>query len=128
MKLNEILKMRSVIGALYKEKIPVKLAYKFMKLLKDTNDDESFFNEKMGAIIEQYGKKDENGQYAYTENGGVKIQEDKFQECLDSTNELNETDVDAPKVTFTIDELGELKLSIEDMEALNSLIRDEEQK
>ena len=125
MKLKDIIKARSVLSTLYKEKISVKLAYKFMKFINTTQKDEDFLNEKMQGIIEEFGERDENNEFTKLENGGIRIRPDKQKECMDKTIELDETEVDNPNITFTLDELDELKLSIVDMDALNPFIKEE---
>ena len=125
MKLGEVIKARTVIGTLYKEKISVKLAYKFMKFINATQKDEDFLNEKMQEIIKEYGERDDKNKFVEAEGGGIRIAPDKQKECMEKTVELDETEVDDPGMTFTLDELGELKLSIVDMNALYPFIKEE---
>ena len=125
MKLKDIIKARTVIGTLYREKISVKLAYKFMKFINATQKDEDFINEKMQEIIKEYGERDEKNKFVEAEGGGVKINPDKQEECMAKTIELDKTEVDDPGIVFTLDELDELKLSIVDMNALYPFIKEE---
>lgn len=125
MKLGEVIKARTVIGTLYKEKISVKLAYKFMKFINATQKDEDFLNEKMQEIIKEYGERDDKNKFVEAAGGGIRIAPDKQKECMEKTVELDETEVDDPGMTFTLDELDELKLSIVDMNALYPFIKEE---
>jgi len=125
MTLNDVLKARTVVSMVYKEKMPVKLAYKFMKFLKTTQKDEDFVNEKTKEFIEEYGERDKDNQFVYTDTGGVKVKADKHEECAAKMAELRDTEVDDYEITFTIDELEDLKLSVEDITALSPFIVEE---
>ena len=125
MTLNDVLKARTVVSAVYREKMPVKLAYKFMKFLKITQKDEDFVNEKTREFIEEYGERDKDNQFVYTDNGGVKVKADKHEECVAKMTELRNTEVDDYEITFTVNELEDLKLSVEDITALSPFIVEE---
>lgn len=125
MKLIELLEARFSIHSLSKEKMPVKLAYRFTKFLKETNTEEDFYKEKLQEILLKYGEKDENGNYVVTPTGR-KIREDAKDECFAAVVELESTEVDKPDISFTINELGELKMSPETMNSLFAFIKEEE--
>ena len=124
MKLYELLEARTIINKNIDgtKSISAPLAYKIMKLIKNTQNDCDFYQEKFNAILNEYGEKDENGQFIQAE-GGIKIQDGKMDECTAKVKELNETEVELPNIKFTLDELSPYSFSISDMMLIDELIQ-----
>lgn len=120
--MNTALQIKGISATVVDAKMPTKTAYKFMKLLKAIEEEETFFNEKMRDIIFEFGKKDENGQPIFLENGNVEIIEGKEAECNDRVRELEDIEVDIPDTKFTLEELEVLELSPRDIYALDPVI------
>ena len=120
--MNTALQIKGIGATVVDAKMPTKTAYKFMKLLKAIEEEETFFNEKMRDIIFEFGKKDENGQPIFLENGNVEIIEGKEAECNDRVRELEDIEVDIPDTKFTLEELEVLELSPRDVYALDPVI------
>ena len=125
MKLGEIIKARAAVSTLYREKLPVKLAYKFIKFLQKTQKDEDFLNEKLREIADEFGERDEKGEFVLTPEGGVRVKADMQKDCVAKTTELNEVTVDDPDIRFTLEELEELKLSVESLTALEPILNED---
>ena len=122
MKLYELLEARTVINKNIDqtESISAPLAYKIMKLMKNTQNDCDFYQEKFNAILTEYGEKDDNGQLIQ-ENNGIKIQDGKMEECTSKVNELNNTEIELPKIKFTLEELKPYNFSVIDMAKIDEL-------
>lgn len=125
MKLYELLEARTVINKNIDqtESISAPLAYKIMKLMKNTQNDCDFYQEKFNAILTEYGEKDDNGQLIQ-ENNGIKIQDGKMEECTSKVNELNNTEIELPKIKFTLEELEPYNFSVIDMAKIDELIQE----
>lgn len=125
MKLYELLEARTVINKNIDqtESISASLAYKIMKLMKNTQNDCDFYQEKFNAILTEYGEKDNNGQLIQ-ENNGIKIQDGKMEECTSKVNELNNTEIELPKIKFTLEELKPYNFSVIDMAKIDELIQE----
>ncbi len=125
MKLYELLQARTVINTHIDgtKSIAAPLAYKIMKLIKNTQNDCDFYQEKFNTILNEYGEKDEKGQLIQAE-GGIKIQDGKMDECTTKIKELNETEVELPNIKFTLDELSPYSFSISDMMLIDELIQE----
>lgn len=125
MKLYELLEARIVINKNIDqtESISAPLAYKIMKLMKNTQNDCDFYQEKFNAILTEYGEKDDNGQLIQ-ENNGIKIQDGKMEECTSKVNELNNTEIELPKIKFTLEELKPYNFSVIDMAKIDELIQE----
>ena len=105
-------------------KLSPRLAYKIMKFCVTARSDEEFYNAKKNEIINAYAIKDGNGNVIITDDGMINIMPDKISEANYALQELNNVEVEAPNVRFTIDELAELKLSVSDMFALDPFIEE----
>ena len=125
MKLYELLEARTVINKNIDQtkSISAPLAYKIMKLMKNTQNDCDFYQEKFNAILTEYGEKDDNGQLIQ-ENNGIKIQDGKMEECTSKVNELNNTEIELPKIKFTLEELKPYNFSVIDMAKIDELIQE----
>ena len=124
MKLNELLLARKVIVSKSQTQVPARLAYKMMKFIKGTEDEENFYNEKLRAIIEEYGARDKEGKLE-GESGGVKIRPDALSACKSAIKELDGTQIDAPQITFNLDEIEPLTLSAKEMLALEYFVKED---
>lgn len=124
MKLQELVKIKSVFAPIVRLKLSPKLSYKIMKLLKEIEFDETFLNRKIKELIDEYGERDKNGKFVI-ENGNIVIQKDKEQECQKALLELNDLEVDNPTCSFTLNELQEITLSVQDMAIIENLIKEE---
>ena len=126
MTLYELLQARTVINTHIDQTQPMSasLAYKLMKLIKGTQNEYDFYQEKFTAILNEYGEKDENGKLIQNQEG-IKVQEGKMEECSLKIKELNETPVEAPNIKLTLKELEPYSFSIADMAQLDKFIQEE---
>lgn len=113
-----------VFNQVAQTKISSKLAYKIMKLCKGVATEEEFYNNKRNEIINIYAARDESGQMVVSQDGMISIDKDKLEEAQNALRELNEIEVDAPNIKFTLEELDELKLSVADMFVLDAFIEE----
>lgn len=124
MKMSELLQLNQLQQNITNKKMPIKITYKFTRHFKEVQEQVDFFNNTVQNLINQYGKKDENGDFILTENkNGVMIQEDKFNECMNKIDELNDLDIELTyNPTFTIEELDGLDLTISELNSLMPFI------
>lgn len=120
--MNTALQIKGISSIVVDKKMPTKTAYKFMKLLKAIEEEETFFNTKMKEIIDEFGEKDETGQPIVLPNGNVRIKEGVENECNEKVKELETIEVEIPDTKFSIDELEVLELSPRDIYSLDLLI------
>lgn len=126
MKLYNLLQIRTIINEHIKDTdlMPAQLAYKIMKIMKNTQNDIIFYQEQINKIINTYGEKDENGNLIQQEQG-VKIIENKLPECNQKMAELNNTEVEFPNIKFSLKELEPFKFSVVDMYQLDEIIKED---
>ena len=121
MKFFEAFQLLNIRDQIMNQRLPIKVSYKFIKFFSQLENEAKFFNTTLQQIIEEYGKKDEKGNFILTEDGqGVKIQDDKFNECMEKMNELNNLEVNFSYTPeFKLSELDSLEL---EMRYINLLI------
>lgn len=124
-KMAQIPILDSIFARMSSEKVRLKTAYKISKLLQATEKEMDFYNEKMGGIIEKYGKRNENGQLEFSEDGStVLLRTEDIQECQNEILELQSIEVELPDVEFSIDELETFEISAQDLSSLTPFLNE----
>ena len=126
MKFAEAFQVLEIRNLLVNQKLPIKVSYKFTRFFNELESETKFFNETLQNLIEEYGKKYENGNFIYTDDKqGVKIQDEKFDECMNKIDELNKLEVNLNYIPeFTLDELEPLNLEMKYINLLLPYIKD----
>jgi hypothetical protein len=120
----EILELQNLYSSIANIKLPLKTTYKFTRLMKRAEEELAFYQEKFREIVEEFGVK-ENGEYKLTPDGqSVAIIPGKETECNSKLTELRNLDVPIEGITFTIEELEKIDVSISELSCLMSLIED----
>lgn len=114
--------IKNVLQECIDKKMPVKTSYKIMKIIKAIEEEEVFFANKMQEIINEYGEKDENGNYIQTGENSIKIKDGKIEECNAKINELNSIEIKIPDYKISLDELELIELSPKELYLLDSII------
>lgn len=124
MKLVDIVDARKVISTKATEMLEFGLAYKFAKFIKLTNDDEEFYARYQKKLIEQYCKKDDEGNAIPDESGRYQFDNNNVKLLNEKLKELADTDIEIPEnLKFSEEELTTLKFSIEEVLSLGDLIK-----
>lgn len=98
--------------------LSIKTSYKLVQLSNKCQEHMVFYREKFEEIINQYAKKDENGNIIVAENEGIQIKDGAQDECFGRLTELDLLEVDLPDLKFSIDEFEKVNLSPEQLETL----------
>lgn len=122
MKLTKLLNARRVFLKHTNDEMPVSLAYKFMKAIKASDNEEAFYNKKIEEIVGEFGATDDNGKLI-KDNGNIVIKPDKIAECNEKVKELEDTEVNVELVTFTVEDLGDLKFTVKELFLLEDYIK-----
>lgn len=123
MKLKNLLRAREIIFQHKDDKISSLLAYKFMKFMKASDSEEAFYKEKVKEAIEEFSLKEEDGKNKLV-NGKIAIIPSKIDEFNKVINEIDEIDVEAPKIKFSINELEAIVLSVSEIYVLDEFIEE----
>lgn len=127
MKISQIINAKRAFSNYLDAKMPPSVAYKIMKLVRAVESEEAFYKKELQKLIEQYGKRNEDGSLVATEDGNVLLSEGTLQECRQKVNELEALDVDAPNISFTLDELSCVSMTVREMDAISVFISDDGQ-
>ena len=124
---RDILGFNSNSQKLFSEKMPLTCAYILSKIQKILADEIEFYQKKYLEIIEEYGKKDENGKLMYSNDGQVVLlKEDKISEAQSKIDELHNMTVDLNVEPYLL-ELSDFddnkKVSMEEMIGLLPFIK-----
>ena len=124
-KMWQVFKILNIYSRVKELKAPAKVAYKFNKLCASLEGENKFYAEELNKIIQQYGEKEEDGSFKKTADGsGIKIKQEVFETAQKEINNLEFLDVDAPDISFTLEELDGLQLSIEDFQYMLPFIEE----
>jgi hypothetical protein len=120
----ELNNIREVILQIGDTKGPIKTQYKLVKLKKIADEEQQIYQDLVDKNCLQFLKKDENGELIPHPSGGYTIQEDKIEECNNTIAEILDTEIEINDITFTLDELEGLGLSLAQMEAMMAVIEE----
>lgn len=127
LKISQVMEFHTVYSTLKEQEMPIKLAYRLNQIEEICEKKVVFYETKMRDIITRYSEKDNDGNPVFLEdNKSIKISPEHVQECTKKIQELAELDVDLPDIKFTLDQLGELKLSVLEVKALMPFIDEED--
>lgn len=119
------IELQNLLGRLRNEKISIKTAYKFNKVVDILEKELNFYNKQLSKIIDKYALKDENGQPVLSEDKtSIQIKEDKIEDCQREMNELSTITFNINDISFTLEELGNINLTILETRILMPLIKE----
>lgn len=105
--------------------LPLSARYKFSLIIPLLAPHTQFYEKRQQEIATKYGKKDEEGNFVKTEDGKGIIIEDKFIDDFEKAiKELNEltVEIDADKITCSLNDLEKANLSIAELSQISSFI------
>ena len=124
MKITEVLELYNFCLTFKSKKMPIRTTYKFTKLVTQIEPEVNFYREKFQEIIKEYAII-ENDTYKFSEDGKSILVKDCFkEECANKINELQNLDIDLSNFKFSIDDLGDIDLSMDEMRILLPIIAD----
>ena len=105
--------------------LPLSARYKFSLIIPLLAPHTQFYEKRQQEIAAKYGKKDEEGNFVKTEDGKGIIIEDKFvndfEKAIKELNELT-VEIDADKITCSLNDLEKANLSIAELSQISSFI------
>ncbi len=127
MRIQKILAMEEAIKNLKSKNLPIKTAYRLLKLAELVSKEAENYRNLFRQILDEYAEKKEDGSYVLSEDGAnVIIQKDHIQDANQKVDELNKIDVEIP-YTFDIKDFDNIEISLEELAPLMDLIVDEDE-
>lgn len=124
MRMYEAISFGNLYAQIKDAKLPLKTAYKFSKLTRLLEKELTFYQEEFAKIVDVYANKNEDGKPIYIDGETIEIVPGKEKECADKVYELRNLEIQIDGISFTIQELEALSLSIEEISCIISLIED----
>lgn len=127
MRIQKILAMEEAIKNLKSKNLPIKTAYRLLKLAELVSNEAENYRNLFRQILDEYAEKKEDGSYVLSEDGAnVIIQKDHIQDANQKVDELNKINVEIP-YTFDIKDFDNIEISLEELAPLMDLIVDEDE-
>lgn len=127
MRIQKILAMEEAIKNLKSKNLPIKTAYRLLKLAEFVATESDNYRNLFRQILDEYAEKNENGSFVFSEDGtNVILKKDHIKEANEKVSELNQLEVDVP-YTFDLREFENLEISLEDLAPLMDIIVDEDE-
>lgn len=127
MRIQKILAMEEAIKNLKSKNLPIKTAYRLLKLAELVSKEAENYRNLFRQILDEYAEKKKDGSYVLSEDGAnVIIQKDHIQDANQKVDELNKIDVEIP-YTFDIKDFDNIEISLEELAPLMDLIVDEDE-
>lgn len=127
MRIQKILAMEEAIKNLKSKNLPIKTAYRLLKLAEFVATESDNYRNLFRQILDEYAEKKEDGSFVFSEDGtNVILKKDHIKEANEKVSELNQLEVDVPYI-FDLREFETLEISLEDLAPLMDIIVDEDE-
>lgn len=127
MRIQKILAMEEAIKNLKSKNLPIKTAYRLLKLAELVATESDNYRNLFRQILDEYAEKNEDGSFVFSEDGtNVILKKDHIKEANEKVSELNQLEVDVP-YAFDLREFENLEISLEDLAPLMDIIVDEDE-
>lgn len=100
----------------------IQTQYKFLKIKQAINKESDIYREQL-SLLRAFCETNEQGEFIQDEQGGIKIKEDKREECTKLLNEINKVQIQLPDIYFSLEELEPLELTFNELELLSTFIK-----
>lgn len=128
LKMTQALSLKIIGDEMEKQILPAKITYKLSKIFSAAKEHEQFYANEINKLIQEYGEKDEQGNLIplkQEEGNGIKIKLDCINLFQTKVEGLLSLKVDFPNISFSLDELESVQLSLKDFNALLPFIKEE---
>jgi hypothetical protein len=122
--MHEILNFSGFYNLVKNQKITFKTSYQLAMLNNEIEKHVQFYQEQFQFLLNQYGQKDLDGNFIKTEDGqGIKLIQDKSEECLSKMDELHSLEVNLPDYYFNLEEFEKIELTPTEVNAIIPFIK-----
>lgn len=124
-KMYQILDFPRFYDLVKNQKITFKTSYHLSMLSGEVEKHHKFYTEQFRSLLIEYGQKDEEGNLIQTEDGqGVKLLQDKTEECYIKINELRELEITIPDYYFSLEDFSSIELTPTEVSAIIPFIKE----
>ena len=124
MKMIYALNFLEAYSSIKNKPLKINIIYKLSKCLEECEKERDFYQQQLANILNKYAKKDENGNFIYTnEKTGILINESQQQVCEKELSELLTLDININEKYFIkITDIADLELDIETFNKIKPFI------
>ena len=124
MKMIDALNFLEAYSSIKNKPLKINIIYKLSKCLEECEKERDFYQQQLANILNKYAKKDENGNFIYTnEKTGILINESQQQVCEKELSELLTLDININEKYFIkITDIANLELDIETFNKIKPFI------
>lgn len=119
----DLFSIKRITEKINKKVFDIRTQYKLLKLKAAADQEYKIFIEQLTNLSEQYGDKDNHGELQVSADGGVKVKPEFVKVFGEKLAELEDLEVTVPDVYFTLDELQDLKLTLEELTPFMGMIK-----
>ena len=128
--IEQILDFNGSVEEILEKPLNIKTAYKLAMIKRQTDEQTDFYQTSFFKILNEYGKKDENGELQRVKEGvnegNVLIQEDKLEECNDALSDLMGLEVEINNYNLKLGDFGDMEVSADDLATIIPFLSEEE--
>lgn len=124
MKMIDALNFLEAYSSIKNKPLKINIIYKLSKCLEECEKERDFYQQQFTNILNKYAKKDENGNFIYTdEKTGILIDESQQKTCEKELSELLALDINIDEKYFIkINDIAHLELDIETFNKIKPFI------
>ena len=100
----------------------IQTQYKLIKLKRSLVPELEILNEQLQSLS-QFFETDDEGNFIYSEDGGVKIKAENFEQFDQTLASINNMEITLPDVYFSLEELAPLELTLNEVELFDFCIK-----
>ena len=120
--MNELLNVIPVLRELSTKSFKGATTFKIARLIRELDKETALFEESRQKLAEKYGVRKEDGSLDIMEDGTVKLQEDKVQECNEEILNLLTTEVEINADKIAVEAFEDIEISPSQVIAMDALI------
>ena len=120
--INELLNSVQVLKKLSSQNFMAATAYKIARICRESDKELELFNNQRTALIQKYGMRDDSGMLMKNEEGFIQFSPENSQKFTNEINELTQTIIHLNVEKMTIEELGTVLLTPDEMLMIDCFI------
>lgn len=120
--MNELLNVIPVLRELSNKPFKGATTFKIARLMRELDKETTLFDESRRKLAEKYGIRKEDGSFDVMEDGTIKLQEDKIQECNEEMMNLLTTEIEINADKIPVEAFNDIEISPSQAIIIDALI------
>lgn len=120
--MNELLNVIPVLRELSTKSFKGATTFKIARLMRELDKETILFEESRQKLAEKYGARKEDGSLDVMEDGTIKLQEDKIQECNEDMMNLLTTEIEINADKIAVEAFDDIEISPSQAMIIDALV------